>query len=460
MVESFFIMYEKDPFKIFVVEDDPAYAKFIKYVLELNPDYEVEFYTTGKECIANLHRNPSLITLDYSLPDGSGEQFLEQIRQYDPNINVIIVSAQEKIGTAVELLKAGAYDYITKDQDTKDRLLNSIHNARNKISLINEIIHLKKEISEKYEFEKSIIGNSPALKKVFELMEKAVKTNISVSVSGETGTGKELVAKAIHYNSKRKNKPFVAVNIAAIPANLIESELFGHEKGAFTGAITRRIGKFEEAEGGTIFLDEIGEMDLNLQAKMLRVLQEREINRIGGNQVVKLDVRIVSATHKDLAEEVKNGRFREDLYYRLIGLPVHLPPLRERGNDVIIIAKHFLDQFSKENQMPKFKISADAQKKLMEYPFPGNIRELKSMIELSAVMAEGHEIQATDINFTSTARAESFLYQEMTMQEYMYRIIRHFLNKYDNNVLEVARKLDIGKSSLYRYLKEMEDAGI
>ena len=186
--------------------------------------------------------------------------------------------------------------------------MNSINNARNKSSLIKEIDHLKKEISEKYEFEKSIIGTSPAIRRTFALLEKAVQTNISVSISGETGTGKELVAKAIHYNSKRKNKPFVAVNIAAIPRDLIESELFGHEKGAFTGAITRRIGKFEEAEGGTIFLDEIGEMDPNLQAKLLRVLQEREITRIGGNAIIKLDVRVVAATHKDLAEEVKTGQ--------------------------------------------------------------------------------------------------------------------------------------------------------
>jgi DNA-binding NtrC family response regulator len=357
-------------------------------------------------------------------------------------------------------LKSGAYDYISKDHETKERLLNSINNARNKSSLIKEIDHLKKEISEKYEFEKSIIGTSPAIRRTFGLLEKAVQTNISVSISGETGTGKELVAKAIHYNSKRKNKPFVAVNIAAIPRELIESELFGHEKGAFTGALTRRIGKFEEAEGGSIFLDEIGEMDPNLQAKLLRVLQEREVTRIGGNAVIKLDVRIIAATHKDLAEEVKTGKFREDLYYRLLGLPIHLPPLRERGNDVIVIAKHFLDQFANDNQMRKFKITQEAQEKLLQYPFPGNIRELKSIIELSAVMAEDQEIRAQDISFNSTARMESFLYQEMTMNEFMFRIIRHFLNKYDNNVLEVARKLDIGKSSLYRYLKEMEAVGI
>src|SRR5687768_11975988 len=348
-------MYEKDPVKIFVVEDDPAYTKFLKYVLSLNPDYEVEFFTTGKECVNNLHKNPAVVTLDYSLPDMAGEKVLSQIKAHDPNINVIIISAQEKIGTAVELLKLGAYDYIAKDEETKDRVINSINNARNKSSLIKEIDFLKKEISEKYEFEKSIIGTSVAIKKIFSLLEKACSTNISVSISGETGTGKELVAKAIHYNSKRKNKAFVAVNIAAIPRDLIESELFGHEKGAFTGAITRRIGKFEEADGGTIFLDEIGEMEPSLQAKMLRVLQEREVTRIGGNQVIKLDVRIISATHKDLGEEVKSGKFREDLYYRLLGLPIHLPPLRERNHDIILIAKHFLDQFTKDNQMPDRK---------------------------------------------------------------------------------------------------------
>jgi DNA-binding NtrC family response regulator len=453
-------MYEKEAVKIVVVEDDPAYSKFLNYVLGLDPDFEVEFLSTGKDCIANLHKNPSIITLDYSLPDMPGEEVLKHIRSYDPNISVIIVSAQEKIGTAVELLKAGAYDYITKDQETKERLLGSIRNARNKTLLIREIDHLKKEITEKYEFDKSIIGNSPALKKVFQLLEKAVTTNISVSISGETGTGKELIAKAIHYSSKRKNKPFVAVNITAIPRDLIESELFGHEKGAFTGAISRRIGKFEEAEGGTIFLDEIGEMDLSLQAKLLRVLQEREVVRVGGNQIIKFDVRIITATHKDLSEEVKAGRFREDLYYRLQGMPVHLPPLRERGHDVILIARFFLDQFSRENKLSKFTVSQGAQARLMEYPFPGNIRELKSVVELAAVMAENGTIEAGNITFGNTIRAESLLHQEMTMQEYMYRIIRHYLNRYDNNVLEVARRLDIGKSSLYRYLKEMENAGI
>jgi len=453
-------MYEKDAVKIFVVEDDPAYTRFLKYVLGLNPDFEVSFFTTGQECINKLHERPSVITLDYSLPDMAGEKVLRAIRDFDPDISVIIISAQEKIGTAVELLKSGAYDYIAKDEEAKDRILNSINNARNKNSLIREIAQLKQEISIKYEFGKSIIGNSPAIKRVFELLEKAVGTNITVSITGETGTGKELIAKAIHYNSKRKNKPFVAVNIAAIPRDLIESELFGHEKGAFTGAMSRRIGKFEEAEGGTIFLDEIGEMDLNLQAKLLRTLQEKEVTRIGGNQVIKLDVRVLVATQRNLQEDVKNGKFREDLYYRLLGLPIHLPPLRERGQDIILIAKHYLDQFAKENQLKKLKISTEAQDKLLQYPFPGNVRELKSIIELAAVMANEEEIRAQDINFNNTLGDQALLLKEMTLQQYMYRIIRNYLNKYNNNVLEVARRLDIGKSSIYRYLKEMEDAGI
>lgn len=452
-------MYEKDPVKIFVVEDDATYTKFLKYVLSLNPDFEVEYFTSGKQCIAQLDQRPTIITLDYSLPDLQGEEVLKAIKAYDPNISVIIVSAQEKIGTAVELLKAGAFDYISKDEEAKDRILNSINNARNKTSLIKEIDHLKKEINAKYDFESSIIGNSPAIKRVFTLIEKALQTNITVSITGETGTGKELVAKAIHYNSPRRKKPLVAVNIAAIPKDLIESELFGHEKGAFTGAANRRIGKFEEAEGGTLFLDEIGEMELNLQSKLLRVLQERELSRVGGNQVIKIDVRIIVATHRNLQDEVKNGKFREDLFYRLLGLPIHLPPLRERDKDVLLLAKYFVDQFATDNKLKKFKITPEAQEKLLQYPFPGNIRELKSIMELAAVLAQEGQITSNDITFSNSAR-DSFMINEMKLQEYIYHIIRNYLTKYDNNVMEVAQKLDIGKSSIYRYLKEMEEIGI
>ncbi|MDZ7605790.1 MAG: sigma 54-interacting transcriptional regulator [Cyclobacteriaceae bacterium] len=237
---------------------------------------------------------------------------------------------------------------------------------------------------------------------------------------------------------------------------MIESELFGHEKGSFTGAITRRIGKFEEAINGTIFLDEIGEMDLNLQAKILRVIQEKEVTRIGGNNTIKLDVRIVVATHRNLAEEVKKGNFREDLYYRLLGLPVHLPPLRERDNDIIILAKHFLKEFCHENSMEQLKFSHQAQEKLLRYRYPGNVRELKSIVELSAVMANSTQIEEDDVKFSSLIDENKLVMEDLTLKEYTLRIIRYTLDKYDGNVLKVAKLLDIGKSSIYRYLKEME----
>lgn len=450
-------MVNDKPVKIFVIEDDPSYVKFLLYTLNLNPDHEVKEFQSGRDFLDCIHEKPDLITLDYSLPDISGEDLMCKIKDFDPSIPVIVISAQEKVGTAVKLLKLGAYDYITKDEETKERLLNSINNAKKNISLINELNYLRREISEKYEFGKSIIGSSNAIKKVFELLEKAVKTNITVSITGETGTGKELVAKAIHYNSPRKNKPFIPVNIAAIPKDLIESELFGHEKGSFTGAFTRRIGKFEEAQGGTIFLDEIGEMELNLQAKLLRIIQEKEVTRVGGNTLLKLDVRIIVATHRDLAEEVKNGAFREDLYYRLLGLPIHLPPLRERDSDVIIIAKFFLDQFCEENHLAKMTLSGEAQEKIMNYSWPGNVRELKSVVELAAVMANGDEIREDDIKFNSIIKEENFIKEELSLKDYNYRIIQYFLEKYDRNVIKVAKKLDIGKSTIYRYLKEIEE---
>lgn len=453
-------MYEKDPVKIFVVEDDPAYTRFLRYVMELNPDYEVSYFSNGTDLIKNLHQKPDVVTLDYSLPDISGEKVLAAILDTNPSIPVIVVSGQEKIGTAVELLKRGAFDYIPKDEEAKSRILSSIQQARKQRSLTKEIDHLRSELTVRYDFGKSIIGSSDAMQKIFALLEKAVKTNITVSISGETGTGKELVAKAIHYNSTCKTEPFVAVNLAAIPKDLIESELFGHEKGAFTGAAQRRIGKFEEADKGTLFLDEIGELDLSLQSKLLRVLQERELTRVGGNEKVKLNVRLITATHRNLLEEVRVGRFREDLYYRLIGLPVHLTPLRERGQDVLLLAKFFLDQFVKDNHLPKLRFSKEAQSKLLGYPYPGNVRELKSVVDLAAVMADDQEITAENITFNAVSGDKAFLMEEMPLQEYTYRIIRTFLNKYDNHVLDVAKRLDIGKSTIYRYLKEMEQRGI
>lgn len=443
--------------KIFAVEDDPMFAKMLSYVLTLDPEHEVTVFRKGMELLDNLHQRPGIVTLDYSLPDTTGEELLKRIRYQLPEVPVVIISGQENVRTAVKLLKEGAYDYISKDEDIRERLLNCINNAKKSISLANEVETLREELGSRYNFEKSITGQSPAIKKVFRMLEKAVNTNITVSVSGETGTGKELIAKAIHFNSPRRKQPFVPVNIAAIPESLLESELFGHEKGAFTGANSRRTGKFEEAGKGTIFLDEIGEMDINMQAKLLRVIQERELVRIGGSETVKLDMRIITATHRDLAEEVKKGNFREDLYYRLLGLPVYLPPLRERGGDILIISKFLIESFCKENGMKKVVFSPEAQQKLLNYTYPGNIRELKAVIELAAVMCDDNTITANDIQFNSLSKETDLLNTEMTLKEYTFKIVKNFLEKYDNNVMLVAEKLDIGKSTIYRYLKEIEE---
>jgi two-component system, NtrC family, response regulator AtoC len=288
------------------------------------------------------------------------------------------------------------------------------------------------------------------------LMEKAARANITVSVTGETGTGKELVAKSIHYNSPRKNKAFVAVNVAAIPKDLLESELFGHEKGSFTGSVGRRIGKFEEAHKGTLFLDEIGEMDVSMQAKLLRVLQEKEITRVGSNEVIKIDVRIIVATHRNLTEEVKNGNFREDLYYRLLGLPIHLPPLRERENDALLIAKYFIEDFCKENRFSKKHLSPEASKKLLNHAFPGNIRELKSVIELACVMAEEEEILPEHLNILSSNIIENFALKDATLKEFNIKLIQFYLDKYSYDVMKVAKQLDVGKSTIYRMIQNKE----
>tara|TARA_B110000967_G_scaffold208694_1_gene261787 strand:+ start:1316 stop:2662 length:1347 start_codon:yes stop_codon:yes gene_type:complete len=443
-----------DNFSVFVVEDDEFYSEVLEYHLSLNPDITVTKFTNAKEFLKNLDKNPDAVTLDYSLPDMSGEDVLLKIKEYNSEIPVVMVSGQEDIKTAITLLKDGAYDYIVKDEDTKDRIWNAIKNIREKEGLKKEISELKQQVKKKYNFTTSIIGNSPSMKKIFAMIEKAVSSNITVSITGETGTGKEIVAKSIHYNSTRAKKPFVAVNITAVPSELIESELFGHEKGSFTGANARRIGKFEESGEGTIFLDEIGEMDINMQSKLLRVLQERELTRVGGNGTVKINCRIISATHKDLAEEVRKGNFREDLYYRLLGLPVTLPPLRERGNDTLLLAKHFIDEYAEENDMGILKLSSKAQNKLFKYSWPGNIRELKAVVELCCVMTDSDLIEEEHITFNSTGSIDTLLQNEMTLEEYKNRIVKHFLDKYNSDVVNVAKRLDIGKSTIYRMLQE------
>jgi DNA-binding NtrC family response regulator len=440
--------------KIFVVEDDEWYRRLLVHNLSMNPDYEIQAFGSGKECLNNIHELPDVVTLDYRLPDMKGLEVLKQIKAINDDIQVILISEQDDIEVVVDLLKHGAYDYIVKSKDIRERLLNTVNNISKEFKLKDEIRSLRQEVKKKYSYENTIVGNSPATQKIYNLIEKATRTNVTVSISGETGTGKELVAKAIHYNSSRAKQPFVPVNMAAIPSELIESELFGHEKGAFTGAAARRIGKFEEAHSGTLFLDEIAEMDISLQAKLLRALQEKEIIRIGSNKPVKIDCRIIIATNKNLLEEVKKGNFRQDLYYRFYGLPIDLPPLRDRGNDVIVLAKSFIQQFCKENKLEQKLLSPSASKKLLAYPFPGNVRELKSVIELAVTLADEKEITAEHLLLEDTANLEGLLTEELTLREYNLRLVKHMLEKYDNKPKVVADKLDIGVATIYRMLKE------
>lgn len=445
----------KTQYKIFVVEDNTLYAQILKKQLT-DDGYLVKVFHNGRDFMASLDEKPDVVTLDYTLPDMTGYDVLKKIQKRMPGTNVIIISAQENINTAIDLMKNGAYDYIMKAPDTREKLSNIIKNIKEKDQLLTENLILKDAVKEKFNFRNLIKGNSREIDHIFELMDKAVQTQISVSISGATGTGKELVAKGIHFNSKRSNKPFIAVNVSAIPDGLIESELFGHEKGAFTGADGRKIGKFEQANGGTLFLDEIADLDIGLQAKLLRVIQERELVRLGGSETIPLDVRIITATHKNLANLITEGKFRKDLYYRLLGLPIELPPLKDRGNDIILLAKHFVDEFCRENEMGAKEISEEARKMLLSYHFPGNIRELKAVMELACVMTNREVIKASHLNLNIDNNVQNLLATEKTIEEYNQEIIKHFLNKYNHNVRLVATKLGVGKSTIYRMLQNKE----
>lgn len=412
-------------------------------------------FTSGKACLQELYRKPDVISVDYGLPDMNGDALLNKIRALNNNVPIVIISGQEDIATAVDLLKKGARDYIVKDDNTKDLLWRSIINIRENSDLKQEVETLKVQLEEKFSFD-SIIGNSKAMQGVYAMLKKAIKSNINVSITGETGTGKEVIAKAIHYNSDRSKQPFVAVNMAAIPENLLESELFGHEKGAFTGAIGRKPGKFEVAKEGTLFLDEIAEMDLSLQSKILRAVQEREFTRVGGTETIKFKARLLTATHRDLEVQVKEGKFREDLYYRIMGLPIALPALKDRDEDVLLLANFFIRQYTRENKTGTLKLNMSGKEKLLKYHFPGNVRELKAVMELACVMTDTSGISGGDIRFSGLSRQQDIVYGEKSLREYTLEIIRHYLDKYDNNVVQVAEKLDVGKSTIYNMLKSGE----
>jgi two-component system response regulator AtoC len=389
--------------KLFLIEDEFAFAKVMQTWLSKHiPDMEIIHYSSAQQALNNLHHNPDIISVDYNLPDMNGLELMKKIKAFNENIPVIILSGQEEVEVVVNAYKNGAYDYIIKKDNCIVDLSNSVKNIISTLHFKKEYEKLRDQIIDRNKYSR-IVGSSPVILQTLKWIQKVENTNMTVLITGESGTGKELVAKALHYNSTRKKKSFVTVNMAAIPEDLIESELFGHEKGAFTDASEKRTGKFEEANEGSIFLDEIGDMKIELQTKLLRVLEEKEVTRIGGNKNIKLDLRIIAATNKDLLSEVKAGRFRQDLFYRLQGFLIHLPSLKTRGDDVLLLAKHFLKEFCLNNKLESFVLTKEAIKLLLDYSWPGNVRELKAVIERSALLAENEEIAAEDILFSAPA---------------------------------------------------------
>ena len=370
--------------KILVVDDEESIREFFEIMLK-REGYEVQTAPNGREALELLKKvQVDLIISDMQMPEVSGLELLTKVKELDPEMVVLMITAFGSTDTAVEAMKLGAYDYIQKPFKI-DEVKIIIRQALEKRSLKLENQQLKKELGTKYAFD-NIIGGAPPMMRIYEMVKRVANTKSSVLITGESGTGKELIARAIHYNGPLKDRPFVTVNCGAIPENLMESEMFGHKKGSFTGAIADKKGLFEVANTGTIFLDELGELPLTMQVKLLRVIQEGTFKRVGGTEDITVDVRIISATNKNLDNEVKTGRFREDLFYRMNVIQIHSPPLRERKEDIVMLASHFLDKFSKVLGMGVKKISNEAMEVIKRYHYPGNVRELENIIERTVAL--------------------------------------------------------------------------
>lgn len=450
--------------KILFVDDDPNLLRLISANLS-DEGYRIYTAPNGQEGVEVFKREkPDLIILDLQMPVMDGLTALGKIKEVNPNQFVIIFSGQDDVNIAFNAISQGAYDYIQKPFEIQ-RLKVTIANALRNIFLSHEYSQLKSEIKEKYQFD-NIIGQSGRMQEIYASVTKILNTNVTVLLLGESGTGKELIARAIHENTPTRNeKPFVAVNCAALPENLLESELFGHEKGAFTGASEKRIGMFEYANGGTLLLDEIGEMPLAMQAKLVRVLQEREFSRVGSNQTIKTNIRVISATNKDLNEMVKEGDFREDLYFRLSVFPIILPPLRERKEDILPLSEFFILKHAKSMGIVNVpSLSKSAYNLLIQYSWPGNVRELENSIERALIESGGEAIMPTHLvhsilvedkkNLNETAINIEGRTLPQIISEIEQQAIEQSLQKFDFNLSEVAKVLDIGRTTLYRKIEQ------
>ncbi len=382
---------------ILIVDDEVGARESLRMILK--NEYEVFLAKNAEEAFLRIKEHaPDVILLDIILPDLDGLKVLEIVKQNDPDAIVIMITATKTVKTAVEAMKLGAYDYVTKPFEV-DELRLMISRSLSTQALEKEVQYLRKEVDKNFGFG-NIIGKSDVMKEIFNIIRQIADSKSTVLIMGESGTGKELVSRAIHYISQRRNTPFVTINCAAIPETLIESELFGHEKGAFTNAIERKLGRFEIAHSGTLFLDEIGELSLATQAKILRFLEEREFNRVGGSKTIKVDVRLIAATNKDLTQLIKKGLFREDLYYRINVVPIILPPLRERPEDIPLLLDHFVQKFSAENKKQVKGVSKEALDILKNYEWPGNVRELENLVERVVTLTVNSYIQPNELPFS------------------------------------------------------------
>ncbi len=451
---------------IFIVEDEAN----LQLLLEHNCSswgYNVRVFGSGEDLVSALSsgEEPSLFIFDIMLPGMSGVEILKECKTRFPEIPAVMLSGQGRIDIAVETIKLGAFDYLQKPLDLT-KLEITLRNALHVFALTNEVRKLSDESTERIRFS-NIISVSDTMQSVFKLVKKAQNTDISVLIQGETGTGKELIAQALH-EGRRSKGPFVAVNCASIPKDLLESELFGHERGAFTGAVQRKIGRFEQANGGTLFLDEIGELDLSLQAKLLRVLQTKNFERVGGTELLHADVRIVSATHRNLLEAARNGTFREDLYYRLATFPVKLPPLRDRKEDIPALAQYFLEKYSMRYDQPARSFSPKALRILAHYHWQGNVRELENTIERAVVLCETKMITEEELqlltgdielpppapNEPPTIHFSSATGEIIPLDKVKEQAIRNALETTGGNIQEAAHRLEIGRATFYRMLEK------